>query len=438
MKRFANVQKITIPVLTACMLIGNVSMALAESETMTIAVGTKAEEMVSAKGSEIHYVGTDEVVEDYVIDNTVSNTSNTPTDNKQFKDYNVDFGYGQLKGHWAEEQIQLLLSKGGIAGVPYGVDTYRFEANRSIKTNELLSIMLKLSNNLPKDMTNWSDSIMGRAIEMGLIPESMRAEGDVPLTREKMAMILVNGESKLRGKTIDVYFDSNRISDINTASAEYRDYIARAYGLGLLAGTGTGYNPKGITTRAETCAIVNRLFEYTSRVDNSTVVNQPDVIRGVPVYRYEVLPDGSNVGSVYGVAYPAEGLIGPDGKVITRDPETGVLGFGNGQHGGIWEGITLGGNHVITDGIKAPIDASDADVNARGEYETRGDYTFFTKEWAIIIGNSSDNLPKNAPIGTVADIYGNVTQGSKDDKNVFFYVDVDGLWTEKSLQSFKK
>ena len=413
MKRFEKVQKITIPVLTACMLMGNVSMAMAESDLMTI-------------GNDISYKG------DIVAVNS-NKVNNTPTDNKQFKDYNVDFGYGQLKGHWAEEQIQLLLSKGGIAGVPYGVDTYRFEANRSIKTNELLSIMLKLSNNLPKDMTKWSDSIMNRAIEMGLIPESMRAEGDVPLTREKMAMILVNGESKLRGKSIDVYFDSNRISDINTASAEYRDYIARAYGLGLLAGTGTGYNPKGITTRAETCAIVNRLFEYTSRVDNSTVVNQPDVIRGVPVYRYEVLPDGSNVGSDYGVAYPAEGLIGPDGKVITRDPETGVLGFGNGQHGGIWEGITLGGNHVITDGIKAPIDASDADVNARGEYEKHGDYTFFHKEWNIILGHSATKLPDKSTvsIGTAADIYGNVIQGDKDDDNVFFYVNNEGGWISK-------
>ena len=411
MKRFEKVQKITIPVLIACMLMGNVSMAMAESDLITI-------------GNDISYKG------DIVAGNS-SKVSNTPTDNKQFKDYNVDFGYGQLKGHWAEEQIQLLLSKGGIAGVPYGVDTYRFEANRSIKTNELLSIMLKLSNNLPKDMTNWSDSIMNKAIEMGLIPESMRAEGDVPLTREKMAMILVNGESKLRGKTIDVYFDSTRISDINTASAEYRDYIARAYGLGLLAGTGTGYNPKGITTRAETCAIVNRLFEYTSRVDNSTVVNQPDVIRGVPVYRYEVLPDGSNVGSDYGVAYPAEGLIGPDGKVITRDPETGVLGFGNGQHGGIWEGISIAEGNVITDGIPSPLDAPDVDVNAKGDYEKRGDYTFFTDEWCIILGNSAKKLPKNAPIGTVADIYGNITQGSKDDENVHFFVGETGNWVTK-------
>ena len=80
-----------------------------------------------------------------------------------------------------------------------------------------------------------------------------------------MAMILVNSEKNIRNKDVTAEFDSSKISDLNQADSAYRDNIVTAYALGLLAGTGTGYNPKGITTRAETCTIINRLSSWNDR-----------------------------------------------------------------------------------------------------------------------------------------------------------------------------
>ena len=273
---------------------------------------------------------------------------------------------------------------------------------------------------------------MDKAIELGIIPESMRNEGNKELTREKMAMILVNSEKNIRNKDVTAEFDSSKISDLNQADSAYRDDIVTAYALGLLAGTGTGYNPKGITTRAETCAIINRLFEYTARVDNAVQPETPTPTQGL---QYEALPDGSNVGTYFNC--PAEGLIGPDGKVITRDPETGVLGFGQGQHGNIWGGLTYPNGVVIGEGSVADPTTSpytDDYKDVSGNYENHGGYTYWTQEWNRIYGVGVDKLNQsnpNAPAGSVADINGNIISGSVDDDNVHYYMDVDGIWTYK-------
>ena len=359
---------------------------------------------------------------------TNSTTGNTSFQITSFADYNTNYGYGLLQNHWAKTQIETLVNKGGISGVPYGSNIYRFEADRSIKTAELLSIILRVSGNSFEQTTDWTDGVMDKAIELGIIPESMRNEGNKELTREKMAMILVNSEKNIRNKDVTAEFDSSKISDLNQADSAYRDDIVTAYALGLLAGTGTGYNPKGITTRAETCAIINRLFEYTARVDNAVQPETPTPTQGL---QYEALPDGSNVGTYFN--FPAEGQNGPDGKVITRDPETGVLGFGNGQHGNIWSGLTYPNCKVIGEGSTQPVGSGTYDKYAQGKYENHGGYTYWTQEWSRIYGVGAKKLNSeqaDAPDGTVADINGNIVSGSVDDNNVH-YVKMYGVWCEK-------
>lgn len=360
---------------------------------------------------------------------TNSTTGNNLFQITSFADYNTNYGYGLLQNHWAKTQIETLVNKGGISGVPYGSNIYRFEADRSIKTAELLSIILRVSGNSFEQTTDWTDGVMDKAIELGIIPESMRNEGNKELTREKMAMILVNSEKNIRNKDVTAEFDSSNISDLNQADSAYRDDIVTAYALGLLAGTGTGYNPKGITTRAETCTIINRLFEYTARVDNAVQPETPTPTQGL---QYEALPDGSNVGEYFN--FPAEGQIGPDGKVITRDPETGILGFGQGQHGNIWSGLTYPNGKVIGEGSTQPVGSGTYDRYAQGKYENHGGYTYWTQEWNRIYGVGVDKLNSEqagAASGTVADINGNIISGNVEDNNVHYYVGADGIWKYK-------
>jgi len=197
--------------------------------------------------------------------------------------------------------------------------------------------------------------------------------------------------------------------------------------MGLLAGTGNGYNPKGVTTRAEACAITNRLMGYMPRVDNfSKQPEQPtQPTQGQPGV-YTALPDGSNVGDYTGIVYPAEGMVGPDGVTITRDPATGVLGYGPGQHGGIY--LTCGKNGKTLHVNSAAPDSID---NMSGHYEKHGDYVYWTREWGKISGHVARQLESkypNAPAGTAADLYGNIIQGDRSHKDAFFFMDSDGNW----------
>lgn len=335
---------------------------------------------------------------------------------KDFSDYN-----SAIKGHWGESQIDALFMAGGINGTPDGNGGVKFDPDRSITTAELLSLILEAGNKVD-DSKGWPARVIDPAIELGIIPSSMSSEANTPITREKMAMVLVNSAKAIRNEdTTNVTFDASKIGDLNQADSTYRSYIQTAYGMGLLEGSGNGYKPKSATTRTETCTIINRLYGYMPRVEVNDEEEPIVEITG----EYTALPDNSNVG-MSGVIYPAEGMT-HNGVKITRDPETGVLGFGNGQKGGIYLGLVYPTNGATIEvGSIADPDGYD---NMRGTYEQKGDYIFWTKEWNLIDKAAWNNIDKiqNPTEGMVADIRGNVTTGSSTDKDVF-YVFRDGFW----------
>lgn len=335
---------------------------------------------------------------------------------KDFSDYN-----SAIKGHWGESQIDALFMAGGINGTPDGNGGVKFDPDRSITTAELLSLILEAGNKVD-DTKAWPDRVIDPAIELGIIPSSMSSEANTPITREKMAMVLVNSAKAIRNEdTTGITFDASKIGDLNQADSTYRSYIQTAYGMGLLEGSGKGYQPKSATTRTETCTIINRLYGYMPRVEVNDEEEPIIEITG----EYTALPDNSNVG-MSGVIYPAEGMT-HNGVKITRDPETGVLGFGNGQKGGIYLGLVYPTNGVtIQVGSIADPDGYD---NANGVYEQKGDYIFWTKEWAMIQGTGMRKVEKtaNPTEGMVADIHGNLTTGVWSDDNVFFEYH-NGMW----------
>ena len=321
-----------------------------------------------------------------------------------------------LKNHWAvrDNNIPILLSQGGIKGTSDGNGGLKFDPDRSITTAEILSLILEAANqNLVDDTKAWPDRVIDPAIELGIIPSSMSSEANTPITREKMAMVLVNSARAIRNEdTTGITFDASKIGDLNQADSTYRSYIQTAYGMGLLEGSGNGYKPKSATTRAETCVIVNRLYGYMPRVE----IKDDDTIIEMPEGLYP-LPDNSNVG-ISGIVYPKEGDV-INGVKVERDPETGVLGLGGDGKGGIYLGLVY-----PTNGAKIEVGdiAEDFYDNMGGQYLTKGEYTFWETEWAMIQGAGMEKVEKisNPTEGMVADIHGNLTTGSPSDKDVFF------------------
>ena len=111
-----------------------------------------------------------------------------------FTDYNQNLGYGQLSTHWAKNSITTLMGHNGIKGYPEG----DFRANKEISAAELIAILLNVSENAD-DLTGetWAEKIMNRAYELGVCKDTEipLAEANKPISREKMAMVLVNSAS---------------------------------------------------------------------------------------------------------------------------------------------------------------------------------------------------------------------------------------------------
>lgn len=341
--------------------------------------------------------------------------ADTPINIKEFTDYDKDTGYGKLNGHWAENLISTTIKAGGIAGYPEG----DFRPNKEITAAELLSIILSVTHtDTDTGAGSWSERILHTAYSKGIVTPSIISQADAnqPISREKMAYILVKSAEILCLEDTSSQKNAT-VSDLATADPAYQDAIQRAYNMGLLAGQGNGFAPKESTTRAETCAIINRLMKFSDRVDNFAQ-KQDSATPTATIY--EALPDRSNVGQSTGAIYPSEGQL-YNGKPITRDPNTGVLGYGNGQTGGIYLGVPVLSGSIKVDSGKPIGDGYD---NMLGNYEQHGDYTYWGKEWALIgtyVEKKLNAEAPNAPNGSVADIYGNIMDGYTDRDDVFAY-----------------
>lgn len=184
-----------------------------------------------------------------------------------FADYAVDFGHGKLQGHWAEEEVALTYTNNGIKGLE--VDgVLEFQPDRAITITELASLIFT-NGSVDLDMDlNWQNRVIKEATQRNMLTEEMLTKTDSPILREEMAYMLMQG-----GKSLDLIigesttFDGD-IPDIDEAEPEFQSYIENAYFLGLLTGTNNGYQPKSSTTRAETCVIINRLFNYKNHGDD--------------------------------------------------------------------------------------------------------------------------------------------------------------------------
>lgn len=430
-RQFANVGRAVIPALT-------VALAVQSAGAVPIAGSENVKDMLPIVYGAVDSASTGNFIpfrtdgDAKVVSHEVSVTD--------FADYKTN-----IQGKWSESYITTLVNKGGIKGYEDG--TFRPKAN--ITTAELVSILLGTSG-AEVDTTNWPESVMAQANKAGILDSSMLTEGNVPISREKMAYVLVNSASKLLGEqvTSDKYAPDSVIPDLASASSEYRDEIKAAYGLGLLAGNddaGT-FKPSAPTTREETCVIINRLFKYTDRVDNlhkPTLKPEvtPPVTGDVPHWSIEDFEFGNTeaekyrdpnryIGDRTGAIYPREGEIGPNGKPITRDPVTGVLGFGNGQKGGIYLNRTYINNSA---GTAVPFELKvgsltrgDRIRGMDGQYQKRGNYVYWEQEWCWIEGAANDNLNAtrgNIPHGTYADIHGNVYKGNDIEGEAFYKFD---------------
>ncbi len=125
--------------------------------------------------------------------------------------------------------------------------------------------------------------------------------------------------------------------------------------------------------------------------------------------------------------YPKEGEL-YHGSPITRSAETGILGFGAGQKGGIYLGIPTASGDTIAVGTVV----EEGKETVGGEYVRVGDYIYWQREWDIIAETMIAKLntyQSDAPDDAVANIQGNAILGTDAEDQIFFvYNQAKGTW----------
>lgn len=178
--------------------------------------------------------------------------------------------------HWAYKDVMIIANKGIIAGTSApvnGVGTYNPSGN--VTVGEFLTIATRIvAADKIEDGGNyahWAVPNYMAAVESGLITSQQFACTpevlDAPMSREDMAMVLVN-IAKANGETLkSTPGIQQNISDYETVDVFKRDAVKQAYSNGLLAGKDTSgrFAPKDTLTRAEVATVFCRVMNYTAR-----------------------------------------------------------------------------------------------------------------------------------------------------------------------------
>jgi hypothetical protein len=177
--------------------------------------------------------------------------------------------FGDLNGHWANDDILLFASVGLVKGVGdnlFDPDGQVTRAEFTAMVTRLLKIPEKAYNGEFGDVSDgdWYAGVLSAAVSEGLIPGEMYADGGIkpnaPVTREEAASIIIKAYEQQTGKETPVY-GLSKFTDADEIAEFAKPYIEKGLTLRIFKGvTENTFNPKGAATRAEAVVMVKRLF----------------------------------------------------------------------------------------------------------------------------------------------------------------------------------
>lgn len=174
--------------------------------------------------------------------------------------------FDDIKGHWAQSEIEYLYNAGMVSGVGDG----EFAPNRTVSKAEFVSMLVRalgIEKNIYSvgfsDIAitkDWFAGYVGGAVDAGIIENSVfRFEPDKSITRAETAKMLYNAikfegaETKIKEKDIN-------FSDVSSEDEELCAAVRYLASGGIMVGeTETLFEADGTLTRAESAAVVTRL-----------------------------------------------------------------------------------------------------------------------------------------------------------------------------------
>ena len=124
----------------------------------------------------------------------------------------------------------------------------------------------------------WGDVYVSKGIELGFVLPGEFNDYRRAITRAEMSRIIIRSLPMITGEK-DITYNENdirsRIIDYNSIPVNLRDYVCKAYQLGILVGGADGYfRPNDSLTRASAAAVIHNMLEPGIR----TVYTPPEEI----------------------------------------------------------------------------------------------------------------------------------------------------------------
>lgn len=180
----------------------------------------------------------------------------------------VPTSFIDIKDHWAESDIQLLIDLGIIVS-----SEDNFRPDEAITEGEFIKLLMiaknqRISDDRPLPVTLESDDAetdediekyIEAAQRLGWI-KAGEAQANTPLPREKAAAFIIRAMGFEKVATLSDIF-KEIVEDYDTIYPEYKGHVTIAIGLGLLSEDAGSFNPKNITSRAQAATIIVRMLK---------------------------------------------------------------------------------------------------------------------------------------------------------------------------------
>lgn len=170
--------------------------------------------------------------------------------------------FTDIGGHWGEQVIQ----QAAEIGIIKGRSDTQFDPDGEVTCAEFTVMCVRALNQETtigdedsfSDVTknDWFYTEIESAVQLGLIYKADKFFPNDPITRERMATIAYRAYGKDAQTAVLDFSDAEDISDWA------REPIAKSITAGLINGMGDGtFQPKANLTRAQSAAIVSRLYD---------------------------------------------------------------------------------------------------------------------------------------------------------------------------------
>ncbi|RJQ31620.1 MAG: S-layer homology domain-containing protein [Peptococcaceae bacterium] len=204
--------------------------------------------------------------------------------------------FGDIQGHWAQKDVELLAARGIIEGEAPGV----FTPERALTRAELAKLLVKLlglketgsptlafTDVLPG---SWYYGAVGTAAGVGLMVgdgENFRP-GDT-LTREEMAAVAVRLAGLKEAESVLPFADAPEISPWAVSA------VRAAYAQGLMQGVSSElFAPGAAVTRAQATVLLVRLAERKGLFEEMVTLEGKLVFSDLEGSHYELATAGGN------------------------------------------------------------------------------------------------------------------------------------------------